>query len=97
MTFISKQVDTQLPMYPIVEIPYELYTTETALDESLNEVNILKKIGTFTKEGLERDKNYFLERIAEIDEKLVAINSSEAETNIFYAAKTAAAIKEPVI
>lgn len=94
MTFISKQVDTQLPMYPVVEIPYELYTTETALDESLNKVNILKKIGTFTKEGLEREKNYFLERIAEIDEKLAAINLTTSETNVFYAAELAA--EEPI-
>lgn len=89
MTLISKPVDTQLPVQQIVETPYELYTTETALDQSLNEVTVLKKIGTFSKEGLEREKNYFLERIAELDEKLAAINSAETETNIFYAAKVA--------
>ena len=46
MSLISKPVEQVYNPMPVVEPLYELYTTETALDSSLNEVTILKRTET---------------------------------------------------
>ena len=72
---IANPISTGMPMDN--EKMYELFTTETIIDINDRPVTIPKSIGTFSLSQLEAEKANILIRIADIEEKIEAINDME--------------------
>jgi len=62
----------------VAQDEFELFTTETATTADGTEVEILKSLGRFRTDQLEAQKANLLNQIAELDEKLAAIEAIQA-------------------
>lgn len=78
MTITAKEIEQE--EQEVANKQYDLFTTETAIDAGTGEeVTILKSIGTYTKAGLESEKENYESQIAGIEEKINAIDTVVVE------------------
>jgi len=76
MNYIVKEINEAASMQPTQpEKKYELFNSETVKDVNGKDVTIPKSIGWYSVTRLENEKLRLQEQIAEIENKLSAINA----------------------
>jgi hypothetical protein len=85
METLAKKIELNNPIrMPIVSVDrYELFIPDTAEDMDGNSVTIRKSIGIYTVEDLNKEKQFLLDRIVDVDNKLALIQIQiDAESNV---------------